>query len=209
MSWSHVTLESAPVQSPGPRDNSFGILSGQGVSGLNTVVQNTFQCLYHIIRLELGVGLENQIYTDPEMFNRSISDVYIPGTLPWTYASSNISRSLTSNATLMAEWKETVVAFNTSGSAITSVFASTFAMLSTAWTTFTPHCKRIRPLECARQQQDRCDGRMQLPLACVRLALKKHGILEYVDPEEGSRTRPERERGGERFILFWEFQTRS
>ncbi|KAJ6468590.1 hypothetical protein DFH09DRAFT_1222257, partial [Mycena vulgaris] len=119
---------------------------------------NTFQSLYHLVRLELGLILENQIYASPEMYNRSIAPVYAPGLVyapeldisPWV----NGSLAFTSKATLMAEWQDTVRLFNDSdnvpvmlylrpvprlkplGSAITSVFVSTFAMLSVLWTIF-------------------------------------------------------------------------
>ncbi|KAJ7278440.1 hypothetical protein C8J57DRAFT_1306957 [Mycena rebaudengoi] len=74
--------------------------------------QNTLQALYHTVRMELGVILENQIYAFPEI--------------------------------LVSEWQESVRAFNNTdrvpvmplGSAITSVFVSTFAMLSTLWSLF-------------------------------------------------------------------------
>ncbi|KAJ7661831.1 hypothetical protein B0H17DRAFT_1144477 [Mycena rosella] len=114
---------------------------------LNTVFQNTFQSLYHLVRMELGVILENQIYASPEMYNQSISDVS-GGLIPGAMA----SRLSTTNTTLMADWRDTVRLFNETdrvpvmpylrsvprlkplGSAITSVFVSTFAMLSVAWT---------------------------------------------------------------------------
>ncbi|KAJ7677537.1 hypothetical protein B0H17DRAFT_1139554 [Mycena rosella] len=121
-------------------------------SALNTLLQNTFQSLYHLVRMELGVILENQIYASPEMYNNSISDVSVPKYLD--ISAANTSRIATTNAILMADWRDTVRLFNEThpvpvipylrsvprlkplGSAITSVFVSTFAMLSVAWTIF-------------------------------------------------------------------------
>ncbi|KAJ7084951.1 hypothetical protein C8R44DRAFT_821765 [Mycena epipterygia] len=117
-------------------------------AGVNDIFQNVFQSLYHLVRMEMGVILENQIYAFPDMYNRSISGIDLRG------AHANRSRSSTSNATLMSEWKESVRTFNDTnrvpvmfysrpvprlkplGSAITSVFVSTFAMLSTLWAIF-------------------------------------------------------------------------
>ncbi|KAJ6449465.1 hypothetical protein C8R45DRAFT_1114671 [Mycena sanguinolenta] len=133
----------------------------------NNLFQNAFQSLYHLSRLELGVVVENQIYASPEMYNRSISPVYVPDIegaantlpshiLPDAYSTANISRASTSNETLMSEWISSVRSFNDSdrvpvmlylrsvphwqlkplGSAIISVFVSTFAMVSALWSIF-------------------------------------------------------------------------
>ncbi|KAJ6463102.1 hypothetical protein DFH09DRAFT_1382542 [Mycena vulgaris] len=119
---------------------------------LNTMFLNTFQSLYHLVRLELGLILENQIYASAEMYNHSIAPVYLPGIYfaPWV----NGSLASISNATVMAEWQDSVRSFQESdrvpvmlylrsvprlkplGSAITSVFVSTSAMLSVLWTLF-------------------------------------------------------------------------
>ncbi|KAJ7512862.1 hypothetical protein B0H11DRAFT_1947718 [Mycena galericulata] len=122
--------------------------------GLNQLFGNTFQSLYNLVRMQLGVILDNQIYAYPEMYNRSISDVYAPRIPINSYEYTNQSRISTSNVTWMSEWKESVRVFNESdrvpvmlyfrptprlkplGPAITSVFVSTFAMLSTLWTIF-------------------------------------------------------------------------
>ncbi|KAJ7315815.1 hypothetical protein DFH08DRAFT_820386 [Mycena albidolilacea] len=131
-------------------------LDNSTMTALKVMLQNTFQSLYHLVRPELGVVLENQIYASPQMYNDSISGVFFPhGYFPGLVGSTaNFSRQLTSNGTLMAEWAATVRNFNRSdrvpvmlyarpaprlkplGSAITSVFVSTFAMLSVLWTTF-------------------------------------------------------------------------
>ncbi|KAJ7655532.1 hypothetical protein B0H17DRAFT_1265528 [Mycena rosella] len=119
-------------------------------SELNTLLKNTFQSLYHLVRMELGVILENQIYVSPDMYNKSISD----DSEDLNRDDATRSRLSTTNATLMAEWRDTMRLFNETdrvpvmpylrsvpqlkslGSAITSVFVSTFAMLSGAWTIF-------------------------------------------------------------------------
>ncbi|KAJ6488410.1 hypothetical protein DFH09DRAFT_1455623 [Mycena vulgaris] len=139
--------------SPEPSDG-LRLFSGNDThsEALNTMFLNTFQSLYHLVRLEAGLILENQIYASPEMYNRSIAPVYVPG----IYLNTGVNGSLssTSNATLMAEWQESVRSFQESnrvpillyfrsvprlkplGSAITSVFVSVFAMLSVLWTIF-------------------------------------------------------------------------
>ncbi|KAJ6572520.1 hypothetical protein DFH09DRAFT_1153060 [Mycena vulgaris] len=122
-------------------------------SGLNAMFQNTFQSLYHSVRMELGIIFENQIYAFPDMYNRSMSNFVppIPGAFDGLVSPSPVT---TVDAPLVAEWKDAVRSFNDSdrvpvmfylrpvprlkplGSAITSVFVSTFAMLSTLWTIF-------------------------------------------------------------------------
>ncbi|KAF7336504.1 hypothetical protein MSAN_02305100 [Mycena sanguinolenta] len=122
-----------------------GSLGNVSISALSTAYGNLIQTLYHLVRLDLGVILENQIYNSPEMFNRSIS----PLDLGFDWGSwANTARDWTSNATLMAEWQQDVKFFQNNtrvppleylrsvsrlkplGSAMTSVFVSTFAMLS-------------------------------------------------------------------------------
>ncbi|KAJ7655538.1 hypothetical protein B0H17DRAFT_1146374 [Mycena rosella] len=69
-------------------------------SELNTLLKNTFQSLYHLVRMELGVILENQIYASPEMYNNSISDVSVDSALEhYPPTSANTSRLATTNAT--------------------------------------------------------------------------------------------------------------
>ncbi|KAJ7455520.1 hypothetical protein FB451DRAFT_1564935 [Mycena latifolia] len=139
-----------------------GVEASGGIGGppMDTLFQNTLQSLYHLVRLELGLIFENQIYAFPEMYNRSISTAFIPPALfggqvqPVDYSAANDSRRSTSNSTVMAQWQESLRIFNDSnrvpvmpylrptprlkplGSAITSVFVSTFAMLSVLWTIF-------------------------------------------------------------------------
>ncbi|KAJ6463100.1 hypothetical protein DFH09DRAFT_1492310 [Mycena vulgaris] len=149
---SYSEYHGTPFQVP---SDKLRLFSGDDPSSeaLNTMFLNTFQSLYHLVRLELGLILENQIYASPEMYNRSIAPVYTPGIDLDSWV--NGSLSATSDADVMAEWRHTVRLFNESdrvpvmgylrsvprlkplGSAITSVFVSTFAMLSVLWTLFT------------------------------------------------------------------------
>ncbi|KAF7336501.1 hypothetical protein MSAN_02304800 [Mycena sanguinolenta] len=116
---------------------------------LSTVYENLIQAFYHLVRLDLGAILDNQIYNSPEMFNSTIIDFG----LHTGYAAYD-SRIWISDATLMAQWQRDVEFFQNStrvppleylrsvprlkplGSAVTSVFVSTFAMLSVMWTVF-------------------------------------------------------------------------
>ncbi|KAJ7677533.1 hypothetical protein B0H17DRAFT_1139549 [Mycena rosella] len=88
------------------------------------------------------------------MYNNNISDVSASFLKTFDLTAANTSRLATTNATLMAEWRDSVRLFNESdrvpvmpylrsvprlkprGAAVTSVFVSTFAMLSVAWTIF-------------------------------------------------------------------------
>ncbi|KAJ6474925.1 hypothetical protein C8R45DRAFT_935459 [Mycena sanguinolenta] len=118
-------------------------------ASLGTTYQNLVQALYHLVRLDLGAVVENQIYNSPEMFNRTITGDGI-------FASQ--VRDSTFNGTLMAQGQKDVEFFQTNervpalqyfrsaprlkplGSAVTSVFVSTFAMLSVMWTVFSLFC---------------------------------------------------------------------
>jgi hypothetical protein len=119
------------------------------LSGLDALWQNLVESFYHLVRMDLGVIIDNQIYNSPEMYNQTI--IGVPSDLG---SAANSSRKSTSNATLMAEWQKKVDFLQNSdrvpvmeylrpvsrmkpvGSAITSVFVSTFAMLSAMWTVF-------------------------------------------------------------------------
>jgi hypothetical protein len=57
----------------------FKPFNGTAFAVLDTLLHNFFQALYHTIRLDLGISQPNQIYTSAEMYNQSISTVYIPG----------------------------------------------------------------------------------------------------------------------------------
>ncbi|KAF8162191.1 hypothetical protein K438DRAFT_1858948 [Mycena galopus ATCC 62051] len=136
----------------------------QDLSALETTFQNVFQVAYQLVRRDLGVILENQIDNSPEMLNKSIASVDVPQSLlgtsdtPFnaiTMSAANRIRAAMSNDTMMAQWQNSSLAINQTdrvpvfeylrpvprlkplGSAITSVFVSTFAMVSTAWTVFT------------------------------------------------------------------------
>ncbi|KAF7356295.1 hypothetical protein MVEN_00961400 [Mycena venus] len=112
------------------------IFNGTAFAGLNTILHNLFQALYHTIRLDLGISQPNQIYTSADMYNRSISTVYLPGIFlegvsPQAYA--NTSRRDSSNLTMLWTAEQQDVPL---GAAITSVFVSTFAMVSVLWHVF-------------------------------------------------------------------------
>ncbi|KAJ6505771.1 hypothetical protein C8R47DRAFT_1243665 [Mycena vitilis] len=140
-----------------------GYIGTHDLSALNAPFTNMFQVFYHLVRADLGVIRDNQIYTSPGMFNSSIDAVAVPQNLigfrdsPFgtiTTSTADTMRAATSNVTMMAQWRDGILAFNQSnrvpvleylrpvqrvksvGSAITSVFASTFAMVSTVWTIF-------------------------------------------------------------------------
>ncbi|KAJ7166227.1 hypothetical protein C8R46DRAFT_1035489 [Mycena filopes] len=172
----------------------------------NNAFQNVFQSRYHLARLELGIIVENQIFNSPVMFNESISTV--PEILANTLGASD-SRKSTSNTTLMNEWADTVRLFSTTdrvplvsylrpvprlkplGTSLTSVFVSTFAMVSVLWTVFS----LVVGIIAARSEnastqgptpstvEDRLDTH-DIAIARMQLALKKRGLFED-DDEEG------------------------
>ncbi|KAF8185535.1 hypothetical protein K438DRAFT_1836627 [Mycena galopus ATCC 62051] len=132
----------------------------QDIEDFSAILQNLFQVMYYLVRLDLGVILGNQIYNSPQMFNHSIAGINSASTVHFVFAgmefgwATDIARGATSNTSMMAQWKKKVEFFNTSdrvpvmecvrsiprikplGSAITSVFVSIFAMLSVLWTIF-------------------------------------------------------------------------
>ncbi|KAJ7724755.1 hypothetical protein B0H16DRAFT_1595625 [Mycena metata] len=121
------------------------------LSNLVTLYQNVLQTAYHLVRLDLGVILDNQIYNSPEMYKRTILAGQNP---PGSGGAAIASLQWASDASTMAQWQKQVEFFKNSdrvpvmeylrpvprlkplGSAITSVFVSTFAMLSVMWTIF-------------------------------------------------------------------------
>ncbi|KAF7340517.1 hypothetical protein MSAN_02123200 [Mycena sanguinolenta] len=133
---------------------SKGGLGDIPVSSLASVYGNLVQTLHHLVRVDLGVIVENQIYNSPKMYNRTILKVVAPPDADFTDEFANTSKDSTSNVTLMAQWQQNVEFFQTNvrvppleylrpvprlklmGSAVTSVFVSTFAMLSVMWTVF-------------------------------------------------------------------------
>ncbi|KAJ7166264.1 hypothetical protein C8R46DRAFT_1276200, partial [Mycena filopes] len=129
---------------------------------------------------------------------------------------ANKSRTLTSNMTLMKQWAETVHSFNTTtrvpvitylrpvqhlkplGSAVTSVFVSTFAMVSVLWTIFSIGAGIVAGRSENAKEDDQsltedlgqtvrgnssAITQIELSLVRMRLALKKHGLLEEYDEE--------------------------
>ncbi|KAJ7162357.1 hypothetical protein C8R46DRAFT_1283197 [Mycena filopes] len=169
------------------------------LSALNTAFNNAFQSYYNLLRMELGVILDNQIYASPGMYNLSISDVYVkPGrNLTLTYRAANDSRR--ANGTVWAEWKETVEGFHNSdrvpvmlylrpisrlkpwGTAMTSVFVSTFAMLSVLWTVFNVIAGILA--ESSAGQYPTLDGSSML----IYLHKDALGSARISDPEAGVR----------------------
>ncbi|KAJ7342802.1 hypothetical protein DFH08DRAFT_938173 [Mycena albidolilacea] len=141
-----------PLMSTEALEKLAGQLGSVSMPDFTNAFQNVFQGIYHLVHLDLGVIIDNQIYNSPDMFNLSIMPVTIPDLrFP---SNANESRLVTSNSTLVAQWRQRVVFFKNSdrvpvmdylrpvphlkplGSAITSVFVSTFAMLSALWTIF-------------------------------------------------------------------------
>ncbi|KAJ7829741.1 hypothetical protein B0H14DRAFT_3872884 [Mycena olivaceomarginata] len=153
-----MLLDDDSVQCPYPTNNTDFFKGGDCIfnatAGLNTLLHNLFQAMYHSVRLDLGISQPNQIYTSANMYNQSISSVYIPGLyfegggqLGTAYA--NTSRRDSSNFTTLwtAEQQDvvrvpvmsyirTVPRLKPLGAAITSVFVSTFAMVSVLWQVF-------------------------------------------------------------------------
>ncbi|KAK6984862.1 hypothetical protein R3P38DRAFT_340512 [Favolaschia claudopus] len=123
---------------------------------MSSIVQNIYQTLFHTLRLELGFIVSNQIFAAPQVLNLSIAPVSTPSafTIPFSFDTSTNARASTTNQTVLTQWKDMVHYFNTTdrvpvmeysrtvprlkplGSAITSVFVATFAMLSSIWTIF-------------------------------------------------------------------------
>ncbi|KAJ7174811.1 hypothetical protein C8R46DRAFT_1214984 [Mycena filopes] len=121
---------------------------------VNGALQNVFQLLYHLARLELGIIMENQIFSSAVMFNDSIFTADPSNYSDHALAAANRFRPSTSNLTLIKEWADIVQHLNTTdrvpvinylrpvprlkplGSALSSIFVSTFAMVSVVWTVF-------------------------------------------------------------------------
>ncbi|KAJ7259934.1 hypothetical protein B0H12DRAFT_1108033 [Mycena haematopus] len=137
-----------------------GYIGSGDLSILNDPLRNMFQVYYHLLRRDLGVLLDNQIYSSPEMYNNSIillnPGAGMEGTPFGTIGTSAAKHyhTLLANQTLMEEWRNSIQMFNETdcvpvfeylrptprrkslGSAITSVFSSTFAMVATVWAIF-------------------------------------------------------------------------
>ncbi|KAJ6556234.1 hypothetical protein B0H19DRAFT_1262326 [Mycena capillaripes] len=144
-------FDSSSGHFPWPPPAALNLADNTPMADVDTLFKNTFQALYHLVRLELGVILDNQIYASPEMYNRSISSVNVPNPGP---SFANVTRLETANGASMAAWMGTVLFFQNSdrvpimmylrpvprfkplASAVTGVFVSTLAMLSVLWTVF-------------------------------------------------------------------------
>ncbi|KAF7378516.1 hypothetical protein MSAN_00279200 [Mycena sanguinolenta] len=130
-------------------------LGNVSLSVLEDIYQNLFQSVYHLVRLDLGVILGNQMYNSSEMYNRTITDV--PLISYGTNSSAHTSRVWVSDPETQAQWQydtlgirffgysdrvpvmeylRPVPRIKPLGSALTSVFVSTFAMISVLWTIF-------------------------------------------------------------------------
>jgi hypothetical protein len=141
-----------PLMSTEALEKWAGQLGNVSTADFTSTFQNVFQAIYHLVCVDLGVILDNHIYNSSQMFNLSTMPVNLPAV--FSSSSANKSCSAASNLTLMAQWRQKVAFYNTSvrvpvmdclqpvphlkplGSAITSVFVSTFSMLSALWTIF-------------------------------------------------------------------------
>ncbi|KAK7065117.1 hypothetical protein R3P38DRAFT_2493225 [Favolaschia claudopus] len=140
-----------------------GYIGVNDLSALDTPFQNLFQIMYHLVRSDLGVVFNNQIFDSADMFNKSILALDVPADLI-TYdgspfgtlgpSAANTMRAATSNPTMMEEWRKSVALMTGTdrvpvleylrpvsrrkslGSAIVAVFVATFTMLSAVWTIF-------------------------------------------------------------------------
>ncbi|KAF7360886.1 hypothetical protein MSAN_01118300 [Mycena sanguinolenta] len=187
------------------------LLGHISVSSLRVLYGNLFQTLYNLARLDLGVILENQIDNSAYMYQRSI--VRTDAEFDWT----DTLRNWTSNATVMAQWQKEVEFFQSAarvpaleylrpvprlkplGSAVTSVFVSTFAMLSVMWTVFSlvvgTLASRIAPAVRGISASMRklakfyADGWRDLPEGEKAFdgceAEKREWIVPFVGPQEG------------------------
>ncbi|KAF7336508.1 hypothetical protein MSAN_02305500 [Mycena sanguinolenta] len=188
-----------PVSLPTKITDLFtgGPLGNVSISALSTAYGNLIQTFYHLVRLDLGVILPNQIYNSPEMFRRTIMPVEIANFPTLT----NRARNLTSNATLMAQWQQEVKLFQNNtrvppleylrsaprlkplGSAITSVFVSTFAMLSVMWTVFSLVAGALARKHSGRGSNDTL-GKKQTLEQCERGERWLESGMQDVDESE-------------------------
>ncbi|KAJ6490875.1 hypothetical protein C8R45DRAFT_991061 [Mycena sanguinolenta] len=129
-------------------------LGNISLSVLGDIYQNLFQSVYHLVRLDLGIILENQMYNSSEMYNRSVVDVprildgessahtsrawvSDPGSMAeWQYDNSGLRFFAHSDRVPVMEYLRPIPRIKPLGSALTSVFVSTFAMISVLWTIF-------------------------------------------------------------------------
>ncbi|KAK7065116.1 hypothetical protein R3P38DRAFT_3166134 [Favolaschia claudopus] len=140
-----------------------GYIGINDLSVLNKPLQNIIQIIYHVVRRDLGVIYNNQIFGSADMFNQSIVPVDIPDNVigidntPFGkigLSMANSIRAATANETMMDEWRKSLALMTETdrvpvleylrpvprrkalGSAIVSVFVATFTMLSAVWTVF-------------------------------------------------------------------------
>ncbi|KAJ7890908.1 hypothetical protein B0H14DRAFT_3126500 [Mycena olivaceomarginata] len=187
------------------------IFNGTAFAALNTLLHNLCQVLYHTIRLDLGISQPNQIFTSADMYNRSISTVYIPdeffegGEAPYEATFANISRQDSFNLTTLwtaeqqdvvrvpvMSYMRTVPRLKPLGAAITSVFVSTFAMVSVLWHVFSfiaaalsgkkSDDKENESLRETVEQMRETIEQMRETIEQMRRGLDKHGLI--VDDEE-------------------------
>ncbi|KAK7008546.1 hypothetical protein R3P38DRAFT_2791515 [Favolaschia claudopus] len=124
-----------------------GYIGVNDLSALDTPFQNLFQIMYHLVRSDLGVVFNNQIFDSADMFNKSILALDVPADLI-TYevlllARSDLLRLIQCGLLLepnddgrVAEYLRPVSRRKSLGSAIVAVFVATFTMLSAVWTIF-------------------------------------------------------------------------
>ncbi|KAF8144757.1 hypothetical protein K438DRAFT_1945341 [Mycena galopus ATCC 62051] len=168
----------------------------QDIEDFSATFQNLFQAVYHLVRLDLGIILDNQLYNSTQMFNRSIAGINRISVFSGGWA-ADIARGATLNASIMPQWQKEVEFFNTShipgmeylcsiprikplGSAITSVFVSTFAMLSVLWTIFSVIAGALAAACNAPTHRTGHDG-------CTTKELENgKAIMEEMNTSEGS-----------------------
>ncbi|KAJ7311631.1 hypothetical protein DFH08DRAFT_822404 [Mycena albidolilacea] len=98
----YVANQTHPLMSTEALEKLAGWLGNVSTPDFTSTFQNIFQTTYHLVRLDLGVIIDNQIYNSPQMFNLRIMPLDLP------YSSLNESRITTSNSTLMAQWRHRV-----------------------------------------------------------------------------------------------------
>ncbi|KAJ7166183.1 hypothetical protein C8R46DRAFT_1035454 [Mycena filopes] len=164
---------------------------------VNTAFQNVFQSLYHLIRLELGILVENQIFNSPLMLNQSIANISIPRSLSDIFrrfsilAASNL-RASTSNATQMKEWADIVHMFNTTDRVPVINYLRSVPRLKPLGSAITKAQFIPSTLnDCIESHTVAIDthgadiAHMKLSFARMHLALKKRGFLEEDDEKDG------------------------
>ncbi|KAK6984859.1 hypothetical protein R3P38DRAFT_2806217 [Favolaschia claudopus] len=114
------------------------------------------------------------------MFNDSILSIFKPAafkSVAMSFDTITNARASTTNQTVLAQWKDMVDYYNTTdrvpvmeysrtvprlkplGSAITSVFVATFAMLSSIWTIFSLVAGALAKMYSGQLSDPRCEDR--------------------------------------------------